>query len=201
MYNGLLWQKHFCCPEGDRSLLLVKEGDCLLNLLCLLFIVLFFFSCKVGSDVLETELNAAQHERCDAELESANCDSLTRPWLLRRLCILQQSKHSWRFSFSPRTSFAGHLAGILVGLMYTHGPLKKIMESCTGMEQNRRHERHLFDPWVGKVPWRRKWQPTPVFLPGKSHGQRSLAGCSPWGCKESDMTEELSTQPRTPWHD
>ena len=37
-----------------------------------------------------------------------------------------------------------------------------------------------FDPWVGKIPWRRKWQPTPVFLPGKSHGQRSLAGYSPY---------------------
>ena len=39
--------------------------------------------------------------------------------------------------------------------------------------------------------WRRKWQPTPVFLPGKSHGQRSLVGYSPWGCKESDTTEWL----------
>ena len=38
-----------------------------------------------------------------------------------------------------------------------------------------------FNPWVGKIPWRRKWQPTPVFLPGESHGQRSLAGYSPWG--------------------
>ena len=38
-----------------------------------------------------------------------------------------------------------------------------------------------FDPWVGETPWRRKWQPTPVFLPGKSHGQRSLVGYSPWG--------------------
>ena len=38
-----------------------------------------------------------------------------------------------------------------------------------------------FDPWVGKIPWRRKWQHTPVFLPGKSHGQRSLDGFSPWG--------------------
>ena len=38
-----------------------------------------------------------------------------------------------------------------------------------------------FDLWVGKIPWRRKWQPTPVFLPGKSYGQRSLAGYSPWG--------------------
>ena len=45
-----------------------------------------------------------------------------------------------------------------------------------------------FDPWVGKI---RKWQPTPVLLPGKSHEQRSLVGYSPWGCKESDMTERL----------
>ena len=49
-----------------------------------------------------------------------------------------------------------------------------------------------FDPWVGKIPWRRAWQPTPVFLPGESHGPRSLAGYSPWGHKESDMTERLS---------
>ena len=41
--------------------------------------------------------------------------------------------------------------------------------------------RHRFDPWVRKIPWRRKWQPTPVFMPGKSHGQRSLVGYSPWG--------------------
>ena len=46
-----------------------------------------------------------------------------------------------------------------------------------------------FDPWVGKIPWRRKWQPMPVFLPGESHRQRSLAGCSPWGHKEADRTE------------
>ena len=46
-----------------------------------------------------------------------------------------------------------------------------------------------FDPWVEKMPWRRKWQPTVVFLPGKLHGHRSLAGYSPWGRKELDMTE------------
>ena len=43
-----------------------------------------------------------------------------------------------------------------------------------------------------KIPWRREWQPTPVFLPGESHGQRSLVGYSPWGCKESDTTEATS---------
>ena len=49
----------------------------------------------------------------------------------------------------------------------------------------RRWRRHRFDPWVRKTPWRRKWQPTPVFLPGKSLGQRSLVGYSPWGSKKS----------------
>ena len=45
-------------------------------------------------------------------------------------------------------------------------------------------------PGSGKIPWRSAWQPTPVFLPGESYGQRSLAGYSPWGRKESDTTEE-----------
>ena len=53
------------------------------------------------------------------------------------------------------------------------------------------------DPWIVKIPWRRKWQPITVFLPGESHGQRSLAGytlwCySPWGCKKSDKAEQLT---------
>ena len=50
-----------------------------------------------------------------------------------------------------------------------------------------------FDPWVWKIPWRRKWQPTPVFLPGESYGQRSLLGYSPWGHKELDTPKCLST--------
>ena len=45
--------------------------------------------------------------------------------------------------------------------------------------QCRRHKRHRFDPWVGKIPWKRAWQPNPVFLPGESHAQRSLVGYSP----------------------
>ena len=56
----------------------------------------------------------------------------------------------------------------------------------------------MFDPWVGKIPWRREWQPDLVFLPGESHGQRSLAGCSPasvyktWGHKELVTIEQLT---------
>ena len=55
--------------------------------------------------------------------------------------------------------------------------------------QCQRYKRCGFDPWVGKIPWRRAWQATPVFLPGKSHGQRSLTGYSPEGSKELNMTE------------
>ena len=47
----------------------------------------------------------------------------------------------------------------------------------------------MWETWVGMIPWRRAWQPTPVFLPEELHGQRRLAGYSPRGCKESDMTE------------
>ena len=52
--------------------------------------------------------------------------------------------------------------------------------------------RPRFNPWVRKIPWRREWQLTPVFLPREFRGQRSLAGYSLWGCKESDMTERLT---------
>ena len=60
--------------------------------------------------------------------------------------------------------------------------------------QCRRHGLHRPDPWVGKSPWRRAWQATPVFSPAGSHGQRSLVGYSPWGRKESDTTEHTQGQ-------
>ena len=49
--------------------------------------------------------------------------------------------------------------------------------------QFRRQNKCGFDPWFGKIPWRKKWEPTPVFLPGESHGPRSMVGYSPWGCR------------------
>ena len=56
----------------------------------------------------------------------------------------------------------------------------------SGKESTCQCRRHRFDPWVGKIPWRRKWWPTLAFLPGKFHRERSLVGYSPWGCKKSD---------------
>ena len=51
---------------------------------------------------------------------------------------------------------------------------------------------HGFDPWLGKIPWRRKWQPTPVFLPGQFYRQTNLVCYSPWGHKSSDTAELLN---------
>jgi len=60
---------------------------------------------------------------------------------------------------------------------------KRICLQCRRLE---------FDLWVGKIPWRREWLPTLVFLPGEFHGQRNLVGYSPWDCKESDTTEQIT---------
>ena len=64
---------------------------------------------------------------------------------------------------------------------------------CSGKESTCQCRRHRFNPWIRKIPWRRKWQPTPVLLPGKSHGQKHLIGYSPRGRKESDMTQHTLT--------
>ena len=66
------------------------------------------------------------------------------------------------------------------------GKKKKKKSPC----QCRRCKRCKFDPWVRKTPWSRKWYPTPLFLPGKFHGQRNLVGYSPWRCKEHGGSTE-----------
>ena len=73
--------------------------------------------------------------------------------------------------------------------------LKGFPGGASGKEpacQCSRHKRRRSSSWGGKIPWRREWLPTPVFLPGESHGQRSLMGCSPRGHKELDMTKWLT---------
>ena len=88
----------------------------------------------------------------------------------------------------------------LIPLTYTEGGFKnsllkliigfpKWWSSEESTRQRRRHRRCGFDPWVRKIAWSRKWQLTPVFLPGKFHVRRSLAGYSPWSHEESDTTK------------
>ena len=78
-----------------------------------------------------------------------------------------------------RWTFAGKVMSLLLNM------LSRLVSVCLWCG------RPGFDPWVVKIPWRRKWQSTPVLLPGKSHGQRSLVGYSPWGREELDTTERL----------
>ena len=90
-------------------------------------------------------------------------------------------------------------------LFYMSSPACVICSICKGFPggangkaptcQCRRLKKCGFDPWVGKIPWRRKQQPTSLFLPGESHRQRSLGGYSPCGRKEMGMTEELLMMP------
>ena len=91
---------------------------------------------------------------------------------------------------------SGRVGGVVVRWVNI-GELPRWISSKESTCQCRRHK---FDPWVRKVPCRRKWQPTPVFLPGKFHGQRSLAVYSPWGGKELDTTECMHTYTHTPTH-
>ena len=80
------------------------------------------------------------------------------------------------------------IPGIENGNLLQYSCLENSMDRGAGC-QCRRQKRCEFDPWVMKFLWRRAWQLTPGFLPGKFHGQRSLVGYSSWGCKELDMTE------------
>ena len=75
------------------------------------------------------------------------------------------------------------------GIVYTHSSILGLPWWLRGWRICLQWGRPAFDPWVRKIPWKRKWQPTPVFLPGEFHGQRSPVGYSPWGHKESDTTE------------
>ena len=69
----------------------------------------------------------------------------------------------------------------------------------SGEESAYQGRRCGFDPWVRKIPWRRNWQPTPIFLPGKSHGKTSLVGCSPWGGKRVGLNDSNNNYSRNKW--
>ena len=79
------------------------------------------------------------------------------------------------------------------------GEKKGFPDGASGKEpacQSRGRKRQGFDPWVRNIPWRRAWQPTPVFLPGESHGQRSLVGYSPWATKSQTRLSDLAHERR-----
>ena len=91
------------------------------------------------------------------------------------------------------TNFKQHLVSCLVikisRFLILMGASQVVLSGKEPTGQCSRYKRWGFDPWVGKIPWRNAWQPTPVFFHGESHGQRSLVSYSSWGCKGSDTTE------------
>ena len=113
------------------------------------------------------------------------------PTLPPRFCPLSPLRHPLQPLWPPPLSSQAHshLWAFLLGCAHC---LVSFPGGSVDKETACNARRPGLDPWVGKIPWRRKWQPTPVSLPGEFHGQRSLAGYSPWGFKESDMTEQLN---------
>ena len=104
------------------------------------------------------------------------------------LLFMGENQYIWTWSYKQKLQTFAILWSIcppwyVVNWGFTDGNSGK-ESTC----QYRRHKRCGFCPWVGRIPWSSKWQPTPVFLPGKSHGYRSLVSSSPWGCKALDMT-------------
>ena len=142
----------------------------------------FFFFCKMEKEIqhLESEIYMKMSHRQALHQSVFTC------WLSEKTTFIQPSVPA--------------LGKPLSSPLWNHVHVKsfKDMERTlrpwrpSGKESACQCRRRRFDPWVGKIPWRRKWQPTPVFLPGESLAQRSLAGYSPWGRKESDMTEWLN---------
>ena len=107
------------------------------------------------------------------------------------------------FSFSEGGNFSGVLSiqvRIFTLMLATVMHIRGTFQEAQGKEsicQCRRCRRHRFDSWLGKIPWRRKWQPTSVFLPRRSCVQRCLEGYSLWGHKESNSTQHVFSTCRT----
>ena len=126
--------------------------------------------------------------------------TLPAAFVLKFLKIRNDSSFSPIFAPTRYTEQGGKMGGSgrdrgLSQQGEERGDLGSFPGGASGKEsvcQCRRHKTVRFDPLVGKIPWRRAWQPTPVFLPGESQGQRSLAGYSPW--RSEEHTSELQSR-------
>ena len=114
----------------------------------------------------------------DQGIEWLSLSSLFTVWLCSWFFIMDFCEVGW---YKPVSTISVILR-----------PLSGIPRWLSGKEAAYQCRRYGFDPWTGKTPCRREWQPTPVFLPAESHEQRSLAGYSPWCHKKSDTTEWLT---------
>ena len=97
---------------------------------------------------------------------------------------------AWRILWTEQSMESQRVRHDWMSLAHFPGGSVGKASACNAGDSGKRG----FNPWVRKICWRRKWQPTQIFLPGESHGWRRLVGYSPWGHKESDMTEWLNRQ-------
>ena len=116
------------------------------------------------------------------------------------ICVASQKSHlevfpsrSQRYTKASKLSLPDHQSCQFLGwgvdqaeILSWNILMKGLPRWLSSKESTCQCWRHRFDPWIRKIFWRRKWQPTPVSLPGKSHGQRNLMGYSPWCHKELD---------------
>ena len=134
-----------------------------------------------GSDGKASAYNVAQTVKRLLTMRETWVQSLGQEDLLEKEMATHSSILAWKI---PWTVEPGRLQSM--------GPQRVGHDWVASLSLSLQCGRPGFDPWVGKILWRQKWQPTPVLLPGKSHGQRSLVGYSTWGRKESDTTERLN---------
>ena len=156
--------------------------------------------------------NAWQRSRMEAQFSSDTCERkrggkrrvrgaldwdadmttapLVQQWPWSKGCLLEKSH------FEPNGQEPSMPLGFSLSLVFHCWGLPRWL---SGKESSCQFRRCGFSSWVRKIPQRRKWQPTPVFLPGKSHGERSLVGYSSWGCQESDTNEWLTLLFRKNW--
>ena len=135
-------------------------------------------------------------ERCGSQWDCQR--RCSRPWPHWR-CLQQQENTHWQREVKSPSCTTGCSEGkkqtkylVLQSSLLWSGEGTPFASGTNGEElacQCRRHKRCRFGPWVGEILSGRKWQPTPVFLPGESHGQRSLVGYSPWDRKELDVPQ------------
>jgi len=127
------------------------------------------FPCNLDHLLLEEVRPSGDLPECGRVQKNRDLDGLS-----------QVFSNSWRKKYSSCIHLYGSSLASGASLVV------QVVKNCLQCRRPR------FYPRLGKIPWRRKWLPTPVFLPGKLHGQRSLAGYSPWGHKELDMTKRLT---------
>ena len=118
-------------------------------------------------------------------------------------CTGMTQRMGWGGRWEEGSGWGTHVNPWLIHVNVWQKPLQyckvislQIIKIIGGKERKKRicvqSRRPGFDPWVRKILWRREWLPTPVFLPEEFHGQRTLAGCSPWGLKELDTIQQLT---------